>query len=165
MLYFNLYLDVYQLQSWGIYCTCIAFEGMVITQKRGILKKFVAENHTETVGTFKITLKNNIKGFTENYTEMMPLLFRNANYRAVIEIFFSCRHIGYKILTCWRHVNIYDLKFCTNIVSCSIALSYSKPTMPTSGWGDWNDRFINIHSTKKELSYTTNPEVQRTLQL
>ena len=29
-------------------------------------------------GTLKITHKNNIKDFTENYTERMPLLFKNA---------------------------------------------------------------------------------------
>ena len=41
--------------------------------------KFVAENHTENFAALKITLKNNIKeGFTENYTEKRPLLFRNA---------------------------------------------------------------------------------------
>ena len=53
------------------------------------------------------------------------------------------------------HVDIsvkkwYDLKFCTNTTNCCIALSYTKLTIPTSGWCDWNDRFINIQYTKKE---------------
>ena len=39
---------------------------------------FFDENYIQTFGTLKITLKNSKKdGFTKNYTEKMPLLFRN----------------------------------------------------------------------------------------
>ena len=45
------------------------------------LWKFDSENYTEKFGTLKLTLKNNIKeGSTENYTETIPLLFRNARH-------------------------------------------------------------------------------------
>ena len=41
--------------------------------------KFVAENYTEKFDALKFTLKNNIKDdSTENHTEIIPLLFRNA---------------------------------------------------------------------------------------
>ena len=46
------------------------------------LRKFVAENYTEKFDALKFTLKNNIKGdSTENHTETIPLLFRNAQNR------------------------------------------------------------------------------------
>ena len=58
------------------------------------------------------------------------------------------------------HGCIYPTWWCHDYVSelirleiLSIAISYSKLTMPTSGWGNWNDWFINIHSTKKARIY------------
>ena len=43
---------------------------------------FGAENHTQNFDTLKLTLKNSIKGgLTENFTEKLPLLFRNAKNR------------------------------------------------------------------------------------
>ena len=46
------------------------------------LRKFVAENYTEKFDALKFTLKNNIKeDSTENHTETIPLLFRNAQNR------------------------------------------------------------------------------------
>ena len=47
--------------------------------KLNTLWKFVAENYTEKFDALKFTLKNNIKDdSTENHTEIIPLLFRNA---------------------------------------------------------------------------------------
>ena len=44
--------------------------------------KLFAEKYTENFGTLKLTLKNNIKeDSTENYSETIPLLFRNAKNR------------------------------------------------------------------------------------
>ena len=50
--------------------------------------------HTENIATLKITLKNNIKkkGFTENYTEKRPLLFRNAKKRLPYHIFIQTKY-------------------------------------------------------------------------
>ena len=52
---------------------------------RSLFRLFVRkhyENVSENFATLKITLKNNIKeGFTENGTETMPLLLRNAKAR------------------------------------------------------------------------------------
>ena len=46
------------------------------------LRKFFAENYTEKFDALKFTLKNNIKeDSTENHTETIPLLFRNAQNR------------------------------------------------------------------------------------
>ena len=46
------------------------------------LWKFVAENYTAKFDTLKLTLKNNIKeDSTENHTDTIPLLFRNAKNR------------------------------------------------------------------------------------
>ena len=57
------------------------------------LWKFVAENHTENFAALKITLKNSIKeGFTENYTEKKPLLFRNAKNQLTYHIFIQTKY-------------------------------------------------------------------------
>ena len=49
--------------------------------------------------------------------------------------------------TCRRIIWLETLyKYCPLLRSTII---YSKLTMPTSGWDDWHDWFINIHSTKR----------------